>query len=60
MGKRLSIYISDMEVLASLKKAAKEDDRSVSNYLIRLHQANIRTIQKAIKIECKANDTVIS
>ena len=41
MGKRVSIYMPD-EILKSIQKSAKEDSRSVSNYLVQLYKNTLR------------------
>lgn len=41
MPTRKLIYVPSEELWESVKKAAKEDGRSASNYLIQLHRVNI-------------------
>ena len=41
MSTRKLIYVPSEEIWESVKKAAIEDGRSASNYLIQLHRVNI-------------------
>lgn len=41
MSKRKLIYVPSEETWESVKRAAREDGRSASNYLIQLHKVNV-------------------
>lgn len=46
-GIRISIYVRDENEFKALKEAAKSEKRTVSNYLIRLHELHILEVSMA-------------
>jgi hypothetical protein len=50
-GVRVSVYVGDDEEFAALKKAAALEKRTVSNYLIWLHELHIGKLEKRREAE---------
>ena len=43
-GIRISIYVRDEVEFKALKEAARSEKRTVSNYLIRLHELHVKEL----------------
>ena len=55
MSTRKLIYVPSEELWESVKKAAREDGRSASNYLIQLHRVNIGIVSPPVVEFSEAN-----